>query len=491
MNPRGRRTGTLSSSPVLVGAVTVLATIVAVFLSYNANDGLPFVPTYSLDAEVPNAAGLVRGNEVRLGGTRVGVVSKISSVSNEDGSAAAKLTLELEPALEPLPVDSTLLIRPRSALGLKYVEITAGRSQRGYPENATIPLERTSPLRPVEIDDFFNTFDDRTRVGSRNNLAEYGVAFAGRGEALNRTFAGLDSLMRELEPAMRNIASERTHFDEFFPALEQAASEAAPVAGAQASLWVGLDTTFKAWESVKEPLKATISGGPPALDAAIRELPAQRPFLREGEELFRRWRPAFASLAAAAPDLAVAFRTGTPALRRSPGLNRRLTRTIETFEELGDDDRVPRGLDRLTRTVTLAQPLVDHITPAQTTCNYFALLFRNGASLLSESDVVGTMLRFYPLALPVPPGSEAGPAATPSNGPAPPEGSTQTQISLTDDSFLHSNPYPNTAAPGQVRECEAGNENYKRNRLRNRQAVGNLPGDQGTANEPTRRGGLR
>jgi hypothetical protein len=32
--------------------------------------------------------------------------------------------------------------RPRSALGLKYVEITAGRSARGFPENATIPLAR-------------------------------------------------------------------------------------------------------------------------------------------------------------------------------------------------------------------------------------------------------------------------------------------------------------------------------------------------------------
>jgi hypothetical protein len=97
------------------------------------------------------------------------------------------------------------------------------------------------------------------------------------------------------------------------------------------------------------------------------------------------------------------------------------------------------------------------------------------------------MLRFYPLALPVPPGSEAGPASTPANGPAPAANAPLTLRSLTDDSFLHSNPYPNTAAPGQVPECEAGNENYGRNQLRNRQAIGNLPGNQGTANEPTRR----
>ena len=70
-----RRSGSaLSASPVLVGAVTVLVTIVAVFLSYNANSGLPFVPTYDLKANLPNAAQLVEGFEVRIGGARVGVI---------------------------------------------------------------------------------------------------------------------------------------------------------------------------------------------------------------------------------------------------------------------------------------------------------------------------------------------------------------------------------------------------------------------------------
>ena len=40
----------------------MLVTIVAVFLSYNANSGLPFVPTYDLKANLPNAAQLVRAS---------------------------------------------------------------------------------------------------------------------------------------------------------------------------------------------------------------------------------------------------------------------------------------------------------------------------------------------------------------------------------------------------------------------------------------------
>ena len=70
----------VASSPVLVGAVTVLVVIVAVFLAYNANNGLPFVSTYDLKARVPNANALVKGNEVRIGGARVGVVKSVVPV---------------------------------------------------------------------------------------------------------------------------------------------------------------------------------------------------------------------------------------------------------------------------------------------------------------------------------------------------------------------------------------------------------------------------
>ena len=73
----------IASNPVLVGAVTVLVILVAVFLAYNANNGLPFVSTYNLKARVPNAQALVKGNEVRIGGARVGVVKSVVPVELE------------------------------------------------------------------------------------------------------------------------------------------------------------------------------------------------------------------------------------------------------------------------------------------------------------------------------------------------------------------------------------------------------------------------
>ena len=100
-----RGTRQLGASPVLIGAVTLLVAIIAVFISYNANNGLPFVPTYQLKAEMPNAAKLVEGDEVRAGGFRVGFVKEIKSERmsvNGEERAIAVLDLELDKNIDPL-----------------------------------------------------------------------------------------------------------------------------------------------------------------------------------------------------------------------------------------------------------------------------------------------------------------------------------------------------------------------------------------------------
>ena len=114
---RGRGTS-LASNPVMVGAITVLIVILAVFLAYNANQGLPFVPTYNITVQVPSADELVPGNEVRIGGVRVGAIEKIQPVAQDDGSSTARLDLKLDTNAQPIPKDSTVVVRAQSSLGL-------------------------------------------------------------------------------------------------------------------------------------------------------------------------------------------------------------------------------------------------------------------------------------------------------------------------------------------------------------------------------------
>ena len=88
MNPRRR--GSLAGSPLLIGALTTLIVVVAVFLSYNANNGLPFVPTYNIKVELPETSGLQKANQVRIAGTRVGIVSSLTPHQNPATGASPR-----------------------------------------------------------------------------------------------------------------------------------------------------------------------------------------------------------------------------------------------------------------------------------------------------------------------------------------------------------------------------------------------------------------
>jgi virulence factor Mce-like protein len=474
VSPRSKRSS-LAANPVLIGAATVLIALVAVVLAYNANSGLPFVKTYDFKAEIPDASGLIVGNDVRKGGSRVGFVSAIMPRKGTDGSSGATIDVKLDKKNGPIPADSRIEVRPKSVLGLKYVQLTSGRSKQMLEAGKTLSL-RYAGGKPVELDDLFNTFDEPTRKASAENLNEFGTALAGRGDELNETIAGLRPLVISAEPALRNLADPSTGFARLFPALERVAAEVAPVAQSQADLITGLRQTFTALDRVRGPLQETIAYGPVALQAGITELPRQARFMRSSTELFRRLRPAFASLANASPGLAGAFEAGTPALRRSPALNRRLVSTLETLEEFGNDRGTLQGLAQLGGTARILRPTAAFIKPAQTTCNYVTLLLRNLAGSLSATTQSGSSLITGPIILPEYPDSEGGQAGKPANGPAK-AGPGQERYPA--DNFLHSNPYPNTAAPGQPNECEAGNEEY----IPGKQVIGNTPKNDGILTE--------
>lgn len=463
-----RGSASIAANPVLIGAATTLVVIVAVFLAYNANSGLPFVPSYTLKAEVPNAANLVVGNDVRIGGARVGAVEAIEARRRRDGRLTALLTLKLETTVKPLPVDSLVLIRPRSALGLKYVEVTKGTNRAGFEDGATIPLRNATP-EPVEIDDVLNTFDAPTRASMQTNLEEFGNAFTGRGQDLNLAIEAFVPLLRDLQPVMRNLSDPETGLSRFVRALGRTSAIVAPAAEEQAALFANLDTTFTALADVARPyLQESISGGPPALDAGIRGFPRQRPFLENSTRLFAELRPGAAALRRAAPTLADALDLGVPALRGSVELNENLIPAFRSLQRFAENPLARLGIGDLTTTAEIVGPILAHAAPAQTVCNYATLLLRNAASLLSVGTKNGTTQRFSIVATPEGPDNEGQPSSSPANGPG--------------INYLHTNPYPNTASPGQdERECEAGNEPW----LPGRQVIGNVPGNQGTTTERT------
>ena len=367
----------LGASPVLIGAVTVLVAIVAVFISYSANNGLPFVPSYQLKAELPNGAKLVKGNEVRAGGFRVGIVKDIKSARREvDGRerAIAVLDLRLDKKIEPLSVDTTLSVRPRSALGLKYVELIPGRSRKTYQNGDTIPLSRASENAP-ELEDVLSTFPPRTRDDARKSLENFGDSIAGRGEDVNIVIRELEPFTRYLLPVMRNLSDPDTELRNFFPALGAAAAEAAPVAEVQARWFGAMATTFAAISRDPDALRETIEESPPTLAAATESFRVQTPFLARFAAVSRDLQPGTAQLPRTLPLVNDALEAGVPAFRQTPELGQELEDLFRAAEDLGDNPSTMLALRDLRQAVRVTKPAIKFVAPYQTVCNYLVYFF--------------------------------------------------------------------------------------------------------------------
>ncbi len=449
-----RRRGSFATSPVIVGATTVLIALVAVFLAYNANNSLPFVPTYRVYAEMPDANTLVRGNEVRIGGVRVGRVASVEPTTDEDGNPVAVAALDLNQQVQPLPTDTEVMVRPRSTVALKYLELRPGDSDDGFEQGATIPAENS--LETVELDQVINTFDPETQENIRRNLTGFGNALAGRGVAINELFGTLRPLVEVAEPVARNLAAPSTGFARFWRSLEAISATVAPVAETQGELFANANTTFAAFAEVARPyIQETISKSPPALDEANRALPVMRPFFRHSAEFFTELRPGVKALADASPVLASAFEVGIPVLRKTPPLNAQLEPTAQALYDFQESPGVKDGVALLTDANEELKPALAFLTPAQATCNYLSLLFRNAASIGkvgSPTTQHGGHTRFAVLGPEIVPNNEGMPSSETANGP---------RVGRARLSFLHYNPYPYTASPGQPERCSAGNEVYE------------------------------
>lgn len=467
---KGRKRTRVSSNPMLVGAVTVVIAIVGVFFSYNANTGLPFVPTYKVNAELPSGANLVRGNEVRIAGVRVGVIKSVVPEQLDTGEAIAKLDLALDKSVQPIPVDSKIVVRQRSAIGLKYLLLTPGKSDEGLKAGGTIPISQAVP-ETVDNDDYFNMFQPPVRRAIQDDLAQYGGMFAARGGDINEILGQLPPLLKVAQPVARNLASDETDLDGFIRGLSQAAAEVAPVAETQADMFVALDTTFTALAAVARPyIQDSITEGVQTQLVTQREAPRIRPLLYAQARFMRAFLPGARALGKSAPVVSSSFDVGIPVLLSSPKLNDQLAPTARSLRQFGLSTPVNNGLDTLIETNGILQPLLTQVAPAQTVCNYLALVLRNAQSLSSTGNDTGNFVRSVAVFPPATDSNGEGrPASAPANGPS-------------GLSHLHYNPYPNTAAPGQDPfECEAGHvaSNYAIGQT----VIGNVPGDQGTITE--------
>ncbi|MFP5364242.1 MAG: MlaD family protein [Thermoleophilia bacterium] len=387
---RARRAPSVASNPVFVGAVTVLVVVVAVLLAYQANQGLPFVPTFEIKVDTPDAARLVVGNEVREGGFRIGQVTRIEPVRTGD-RGGAQLTLKLDKAAVPIPQDTTIRIRPRSALGLKYVDLLRGDSSTALQEGEVIAT--SGDVVGPELDDFFAIFDEPTRKNVERNLDYFGSGVAGRGDDLNRTLGALPALLGDLPPVMRTLANPDTRLVRLLDETADVTRVLAPRADTVARGFTGMADTFEALSRDPQALRDTIERSPETLAVGIRSLPDTRPLLARLAAISDEVRGTAREVRRSVPAVNRALAAGTPVLRRLPAFTSDLEGSLRALRGLARSPTTDIAIGGLTDTMKTLNPTLQWAGPHVTVCNYFTYWWTYLADHISDEDATGTVQR--------------------------------------------------------------------------------------------------
>jgi virulence factor Mce-like protein len=442
------------TNPTLVGAMTVLAIILAIFLAYSANQGLPFVPTRELKVDVASAANLVVGNDVDEGGARIGELTAMKPIMlRRSGQVAAQLTLELGKANGDVPIDSSVTVGTRSLLGEKFVELTKGKSKRIFADGGTMLISQTSV--PVQIDDVFDTFTAPTRKAIDGDLVGIGDTLAGRGNDLNRTIQSLPPLLGYLAPVAANLANPQTELTRFFDSVDTFTRIVAPLSQVNAQLFTDMATTFEAISQSPSNLKATIAESPSTLAVSTRSLQVQQPFLVDLAKLGNELTPATSELRAALPDINPALEAGATTLGRTPVLNRGLQHVMVSLKNLARAPGTNVAVNGLTATADTLNPMMRYLGPYVSVCNNFNYFWTYLADDVSETTSFGTAQRvLFKIANVAQPNNDGIEGAT-----APVNGGGTNSV-LGGNEFLHDQGYGAAIDNQGNADCETGQRGY-------------------------------
>jgi ABC-type transporter Mla subunit MlaD len=294
---------------------------------------------YFVRAIFDNASTLVPGEDVKIAGAAVGVVSDMDVT--EDNKAAVTLRIDDEDFI-PFKTDAGCTIHPQSLIGEKFVQCEPGSTdaerlatiEDGEGEGERLlPVENTSS--PVDLDMLGNIMRLPYRERFAILLSELGTGLAGRGEELNEVIHRANPALRETDEVLAILAEQNE-------TLARLASESdralGPLARERARVADWIVQANRTGEASAER-SADIRRGINLLPSFLREL---RLLMVDLEGLTDQGTPLLADLGDAAPALGRLIKAqGTLA-----------TAGRESFPSLGD--ALERGRPALIR----ARPLI-------------------------------------------------------------------------------------------------------------------------------------
>ncbi len=271
--------------------------------------------SYTLRANFQDAGGLVAGDDVLIGGARVGSVKSIGLTSN----GLAQTTLSLNSGEGPMRQGTVARIYQNSLSGIasKYVVLEPGTGPN-IPSGGLIPIVNT--YSPVNLDQLFNTLDPRTREGLRNLVRGQGAAIQNRGQAANQTLHYLAPGLASTSNVTAEIARDEPAFDALVVQGAHALQTLAGRSQQLTDLIANTNSTTSAIASQSQALAQALTLLPGTLNHSTRTFAGLRQTLDALDPLVAASKPAVRRLAPFAGELGTFVNAAIPTLAQLNGL---------------------------------------------------------------------------------------------------------------------------------------------------------------------------
>ncbi len=163
----------MKTGPSLVKLIVfIVVTVIATGTLAATIGNLRFGGTTSYRALFSDATGLLKGDDVRIAGVRVGEIDSVA-VTERAGRSLAQVTFTVD-SDRAVAVSTKAQIRYRNLVGQRYVALTEGAgSGRRLTENGMIPLRQTRPALDLTV--LFNGFKPLFAALSPNDVNSFAM----------------------------------------------------------------------------------------------------------------------------------------------------------------------------------------------------------------------------------------------------------------------------------------------------------------------------
>ncbi|MFM9078077.1 MAG: MlaD family protein [Solirubrobacterales bacterium] len=256
--------------------VFVCAVVLLAVLIFSGSSG------YRYKLHFENVSLIVPGNLIMVGGHPVGSVTDIGLTED----SMAEMEVELD---EPLHEGSSFIVRKRSLSSVHnhYISLMPGADNAPeIPEGTVLGEENTTSA--VEIDQFFDIFDRRTRDGLSGVFRGIAQIYAGdAAEGANQTFKYSGASFSSTQRLMAELSDQDSKLDVFVRNVGGLMTTLASVAPEITDLVGNADIALNAIGRQNESLSLALQELPPTLRQGSTTLVNLRQSLDDVEPLFK------------------------------------------------------------------------------------------------------------------------------------------------------------------------------------------------------------